>query len=202
VTTAPELIVRTARARPGEVTVICLAPLTNLAVALDLEPELPRLLERVVVMGGAFLVPGNITPYAEFNAWVDPEAAAIVARSTLNLLFIGLDVTHQAELTQEMWRLLASSGRPEGELVAALGRSTFEERGRSVLYLHDPLAVAVAAMPDLVSTDTSVVAVDTGVGETAGQTRLVRGPGAAHAVALGLDRERFSSLFQVALGLG
>ncbi len=73
----PASIVAHAHARPGEVTLICLGPLTNLAIALNVEPDLPRLLKRVVIMGGAFWTPGNIKPHrhAEFNIYVDPEAA-------------------------------------------------------------------------------------------------------------------------------
>jgi purine nucleosidase len=105
---APQLIVDEARRRPGELTLVTLGPLTNLAVAVLMEPELPRLLRRWVCMGGAFRVPGNTTPVAEWNIHCDPEAARIafgawqaaVDRdpSTPRALAMGLDVTERARI--------------------------------------------------------------------------------------------------------
>src|SRR3954451_25494874 len=71
----PAALIRLARQRPGELTLVALGPLTNLAIALNVEPSLPKLLKSVVIMGGAYTVPGNTTPAAEFNILVDPEAA-------------------------------------------------------------------------------------------------------------------------------
>ena len=103
----PDLIVEEARRRPGELTLVTLGPLTNLAVALQREPELPRLLRRLVVMGGAFRVPGNTTPTAEWNIHCDPEAAGLVfdafappttGQAPQRPLVLGLDVTEQARI--------------------------------------------------------------------------------------------------------
>ena len=80
---APQLIVDEARRRPGELTLVTLGPLTNLAIAVLMEPALPRLLRRWIAMGGAFRVPGNTTPVSEWNVHCDPEAARIVFRSGL-----------------------------------------------------------------------------------------------------------------------
>lgn len=197
----PDFIVQKARAYPGSLTLICTAPLTNLAVALSLEPDLPRLLQRVVVMGGAFTVAGNTTPVAEFNAYVDPDAAAIVARSELPVTFIGLDVTHQVALMRDVWSGLAGRRDPRGRLVFEMLRQTFSQPGNDWFFLHDPLAVAVAADPGLVETERWAVAVK--CDEPAiGQTLLVQHPSLSrHEVALRVDATSFLRMFADLLGL-
>ena len=105
---APDLIVAEARRRPGEITLVTLGPLTNLAVAVLLEPRLPRLLRRWVAMGGAFRVPGNTTPASEWNIHCDPEAAQDRPRRVAGrrrrgpvaprALVLGLDVTERARI--------------------------------------------------------------------------------------------------------
>ncbi len=197
----PEFIVQQARANPGTITLICTAPVTNLAVALTLEPELPRLVRRVVVMGGAFTVAGNTTPVAEFNAYVDPEAAAIVARSALPLTFIGLDVTHQVGFMREAWSRLAGRRDHKGRLVYGMLGQTFSQPGNDVFYLHDPLAVAVAADPKLVETERWAVVVERDDPLT-GQTLLVHNPFLTrHEVALRVNSASFLRMFAELLGL-
>jgi inosine-uridine nucleoside N-ribohydrolase len=192
----PQAMIDLARANPGAITFVCVGPLTNLAVALSLEPELPRLVRHVVLMGGAFLARGNVTPDAEFNAWADPEAAAIVARSLLPLTFIGLDVTHQTLFPRASWEALRERPNAESRLIYSLFRRTFEVRHDASFPLHDPLAVGVAAFPDLVRTERSAVAVVTGLVPDSGKTLLVRDPRApVHDVALEVDDERFLALF-------
>ncbi|HET9015970.1 MAG TPA: nucleoside hydrolase [Thermomicrobiaceae bacterium] len=200
--TAPEFMLRTVREHAPDLTLVCTGPLTNLAVALRLEPDLPRLVRRLVIMGGAFTVPGNVTPAAEFNIHVDPEAAAVVARSELDATWIGLDVTHQVALSPEEWRGLESATEPEAKLVYDACRYSFADRGARRFPLHDPLAVAVAAQPDLVTTVDVGVRVDTGLWGTAGETRMVRDDaGPTQKVALEVDGERFFAMFRGALGL-
>lgn len=200
--TAPEFIVRSLRERPGEITLICVAPLTNIAVSLSLEPELPKLVKRVVIMGGAFLCPGNSTPYAEYNFWADPEAAAIVAASALPITFIGLDVTHQVPFSRERWDGLERHGGVEAKLIYSLLRRTFVTRGRPGFPMHDPLAVGVAALPHLVTTRSWGVAVETGIAETAGRVTLVEQPNAPrHLVAVEVESDQFLSLFSDTLRL-
>ncbi|HUZ01744.1 MAG TPA: nucleoside hydrolase [Thermomicrobiaceae bacterium] len=200
--TALEFLIRTLRARPGEITLVCTGPLTNLAVALQLEPALPRLVRRLVVMGGAFTVPGNVTLAAEFNIHVDPEAAAAVARSEFDATWIGLDVTHQVPLTREEWSRLEADEHREGRLVYQACRYSFEVRGAQRFPLHDPLAVAVAARPELVTSEHSAVRVDTGLGISAGETRMARDTrGSQHDVALQVDREGLLAMFRSTLNL-
>lgn len=201
--TATEFIVRTVRDRPGEITLIPVAPLTNIAVALALEPELPRLVRRVVIMGGAFLCPGNASPYAEYNIWADPEAAAIVANSALPITFIGLDVTHKAPLPKALWSTLAERDGVEAKMVYALCARTFTRRDRDEFHLHDPLAVAVAAFPELVTTEAWGVTVETGIGDQIGRTGKVQQPDAPqHQVAVAVDTEEFLTRFRRTLSLG
>lgn len=97
----PAAMIRLARQFPGEITLICLGPLTNLAIALNVEPTLADRLKAVVLMGGAYTVPGNTTPAAEFNILVDPEAAQqVFAAPFKQLISVGLDVTQKVSLTR------------------------------------------------------------------------------------------------------
>lgn len=126
---AADLIIEEARARPGELTLLTLGPMTNLAVAVLREPMLPRLLRRLVLMGGAYGATGNTTPVAEWNVAVDPEAMAMVLRAwspdgpvawrdepPARPLAVGLDITEQARfLPGDLERLAGRAGcRPDG----------------------------------------------------------------------------------------
>ena len=90
------------RRSPGELTLVALGPLTNLALAWRRDAHIFRQLAEVVIMGGAVTVPGNVTPVAEFNIYVDPEAAQVVFASGVPITLIGLDVTERVRLTAEM----------------------------------------------------------------------------------------------------
>jgi purine nucleosidase len=145
---AADLIVEEARRRPGEITLVTLGPLTNLAVAVDREQELPRLLRRVVVMGGAFRVPGNTTPTSEWNIHCDPEAARIVFEAFAPApteptptdpgrivharpLMLGLDVTEQARIVPDHVVALARRAgcRPDDALALARGEHPLRAAG-------------------------------------------------------------------------
>ena len=97
---AAEFIRRIVRKYPGEVTLIPIGPLTNIATALNLDPELAGMVRGIVLMGGS-LSGGNITPAAEFNIYVDPEAARIVFQSGIPITMVGLDATRKTSLTEE-----------------------------------------------------------------------------------------------------
>ncbi len=130
---AADLIGEEARRRPGELTLLCIGPLTNLAVALEREPALPRLLRRLVIMGGAFRVPGNTTPVSEWNIHCDPDAArAVLAAwagaieadaSVARALVLGLDVTEQAVIRPDAVVALArrAGSRPDDTIALARG---------------------------------------------------------------------------------
>ncbi|MDP9370832.1 MAG: nucleoside hydrolase [Chloroflexota bacterium] len=195
----PAAMVRLANQRLGELTLVCVGPLTNLAIALNVEPRLPELVAGLVVMGGAFSVPGNVTPAAEFNIYVDPEAAAqVFAAPFKRLTAVGLDVTQRVVLSRAIWQATAHAEQGAAALVSRICRRSFVERDLDGVQLHDPLALAVAFDPTLVSCRESHVSV-AATGEERGRTREV-GPGSV-AVATSVDAERFMRLFTAALAL-
>ncbi len=196
----PAAVIRHATARPGEIVLVCVGPLTNLAIALNVEPGLPKLLREVIVMGGAYWAPGNVTPDAEYNIWVDPEAAAqVFATQFPRLSALGLDVTHQVELPREAWEIANRANTNPAKLVSQVCRRTFTEREGARMYLHDPLALAVAFLHDVVQWETGTVTVDTGA-ERPGRTTFSTG---GHTfVGRTVDGERFLGLFRERMGIG
>jgi inosine-uridine nucleoside N-ribohydrolase len=167
---AVALILQAARDGAGALTLIALGPLTNIAVALQADAGAMAGIGRVVVMGGAVDVAGNVTPSAEFNIHVDPEAAARVLGAGLALDLVPLDATRQAVLPRA--DLEACPG-PLAARVAAFSERGFRvdaARGTRGLTLHDPLAVAVAADPTLVTWESVRLAIGAG-----GETRRVAG---------------------------
>lgn len=194
--TAPEFIIQTARESSGDLFLVCVGPLTNLATALSLEPELPQLVSHAVIMGGAFTVGGNATPWAEFNVAVDPEAAQIVAESELDVTWVGLDVTHSTSLYFSEWEAIGDGDSPGATLVREVCRHSFTDRGDQHMHLHDPLAVGVLLEPELILVEDGPVMVDTSVRGKAGMTRMVGGGLAGSGVvASSVNRRNFRSLF-------
>ena len=194
----PAAIIRHAMARPGEIVLVCVGPLTNLAIALNVAPELPGLLRKLVIMGGAFRVPGNVRPHAEFNIWCDPEAAAQVFETTFpDAVAIGLDVTHQVPLDRAAWDAASPDGTPTESLVKIVTENAFTRPNGTPVYLHDPFALAFAVDPTLAVVDTCAVEVDLDP-EFEGRTRVV-GEGSM-GVARDPDRERFLALFKERIG--
>lgn len=195
------------RERPGQVTLITVARLTNLARALLYDPDLAALIPRVVMMGGAAFVPGNITATAEANIWGDPEAADIVFQSGIPITMIGLDVTMQARLTQDDLNLWSHSDphatllkRATAFYIRAYERDDATIRGWCPI--HDPLAVAVAEDPTLVTTVRYPVRVETRGHLTDGMTVVDgRRPDSAQGadVAVAVDADRFLTQFRARL---
>jgi inosine-uridine nucleoside N-ribohydrolase len=163
--------------RDGPHTLVPIGPLTNIALLLALHPELMERIERIVLMGGA-IAEGNVTPAAEFNVWVDPEAAARVLNSGLDVTMVGLDVTHRALLTTERVERLRSEGGRAAAVVADL--HAFYSRFHARVYrfdgapVHDALAMAHVFRGDLVTTEHLPVEVDTGDGPSRGRTLVDR----------------------------
>jgi purine nucleosidase len=172
---AAEMIVRTARERPGKVHILATGPLTNLAVALRLEPELPRLVAGVTIMGGAASAPGNVTPAAEANVWHDPEAAQAVLSAPWATTLVPLDAT-MGEVMSEQQRLsLAASGSPTARFAAAILDHYFDFYtpifGHRSCPCHDALAAAVATGDVVPQRAMTVgVTVETGRGPARGAT--------------------------------
>ena len=165
-TDAVDWIVRTVMgAAPGTITLCPLGPLTNVARALRREPRLAARLEGVVLMGGGYFEGGNITPMAEFNVYVDPEAAEIVLASGARIVMAPLDVTHKALMPRSFIEGLGALGTPVGR--ACAGMLGFYERfdvakyGSSGGPLHDPCVIAHLFAPQLFTGRDCFVAVET-----------------------------------------
>jgi inosine-uridine nucleoside N-ribohydrolase len=154
---------------PGELTLVCTAPLTNLASAVQRQPGIVERVREVVLMGGAARPPGNTTPVAEFNIYADPEAAAIVFDQAWPLTMVGLDVTNRVRLSRSERDNLSRATR-EAALVYEITRHLFDVRRLDSMALHDPLALAIAIQPDLVTTEDRDVQVETSGSVTRGQT--------------------------------
>jgi len=169
---AVDAIVGTARESPGNTTLACIGPLTNVALALRREPDLNDLLDEVVVMGGAANTSGNHTPAAEFNFWADPDAAKIAIRELdVTLVDWGVVWRHAVFDGDELDRL-GDADTPYATFFDTITRHarefSEERRGVDAVALPDPLAVACLLYPDLV-TDAGTYFVD--VDERAGMTR-------------------------------
>ncbi len=152
---AAELLVRLVRQHPGEIDVLAVGPLTNLAVALGLEPELPRLVRRLVVMGGAVRVPGNVSSHAEANIGNDPEAAEAVFAAGFDLDLVALDITMRTVATPAWLEELRTVPGERAERTSAF--LDFYADFYSGIFgvrqcaMHDPLAAAVLVDPHLVT---------------------------------------------------
>lgn len=226
---AADVIADEARRRPGEVTLVTLGPATNLAVAVQREPELPFLLRRWVLMGGSYRSPGNTAPTTEWNAVVDPDAlkacidafgdaAMVERRRAVGLpglpLALGLDVTERAKLLPEHVAALARRAGPRadgGPVVRYLDDALrfymeFHSRydGFYGAFIHDPLAVAAALDPSLVRADEVAVDVELGgtltTGETVADWRRTWGRPPTLAVAVEADVATFFSRFVERVG--
>jgi len=172
---APDVIVDLVMSRgAGEVTLCCLAPLTNIAMALEKEPKLAGHLKEIVLMGGAFSEGGNITPAAEFNIFVDPEAADRVMKCGAPITMIPLDCTHQALTTKARLEKLRAAGTPVAEAFYHLLKfnKIFDEQkyGWEGGPLHDATVIAYLLAPHLFSGRMVNVAVECGSALTLGMT--------------------------------
>ena len=152
-------------ANPGEITILTVGPLTNLALALTTYPDLPQLVNKIVVMGGNALVPGNATPAAEANMLNDPEAADLVLGAPWDVTMVGLDVTHQVNLKgdaiDKLTQRLAGPNRFLAKAIP-LYRDFFEKtNGIDGIYIHDPTAVAYLIAPELFTIQEWPVRVET-----------------------------------------
>ncbi|GMB81006.1 nucleoside hydrolase [Shinella zoogloeoides] len=172
---AVDFIVETLKREPaGTVTLCTLGPLTNIALALEKAPEIAGRVRELVMMGGGFFEGGNITPAAEFNVYVDPEAAAAVFRSGIAIVMMPLDVTHKVlTLKSRVEKLRAIGNRPALALVQMLEffeRFDIEKYGSDGGPLHDPTVIAYLLKPELFGGRDCNVEVETASPLTAGMT--------------------------------
>ena len=185
---------------PGEVTLVATGPLTNVAHAFKLHPELPGLLARLVLMGGAYnLTPygkGNRTPFAEFNIWQDPEAANIVFNSRADIFAVGLDVTMDSAacLNRQHLEQIKTRHTPTAHLVAQLVE--YEVKYHECCRMHDPLALATLLDASLLDFTLAKVEVVEGNDWDRGVTRILPANGSQLIrVASAVDGPRFLKLF-------
>jgi inosine-uridine nucleoside N-ribohydrolase len=170
---AAELIRRIVRANPGEITIVAVGPLTNIATVLKEDPSLAALIKGIVVMGGS-LSGGNITPSAEFNFYVDPEAARIVFDAGVPVTMVGLDVTHKVLLREEHIKMLEAAQNPVSQAAAKIMRATFNRMRKgndvTVVAMHDPLTVAHLIDPTILTLKDYYVQIETTGELTAGES--------------------------------
>ena len=194
-TTAVEFLANGLQSQPGQITVVALGPLTNLAHLLDQHPEALRQAAGLVVMGGAVDVPGNVTPYAEFNFYSDPIAAQRVLTSGIPLTLVDLGAGRQTVITREdSARTQAHS--PLGRLAWQLLANWFQlDPMRQQFELYDPLAMAAAMNPELLTLRRSSVSVEVEDQDRLGESRASTGPGPV-AVVRQVDTEGFFVLLE------
>jgi inosine-uridine nucleoside N-ribohydrolase len=195
------------RRAPGELTLIALGPLTNLAQALRRDAHTFRQLAEVVIMGGAVTVPGNVTPVAEFNIFIDPEAAQLVFASGVPITLLGLDVTERVRLTAEMIdEYVRPVSSPLSQFVVDCTAQTIQFSTRVErppgMAMHDPLAVGALIDPVLTRTVPLAIQVETKGELTTGMLVADRRPLLADLkapanvhVALEVDAARFLEMF-------
>ena len=161
-------------AEPGTITLCTLGPLTNIAMALVKQPAIAERIAEIVMMGGAYFEVGNITPAAEFNIYVDPEAADVVLRCGAPITMLPLDVTHQIQSTPERLAAILALGNNSSKAIHAM--LTFSETFDLQKYewagapLHDPTVIAYLLQPDLFEGRHCNVTVETASELTVGMT--------------------------------
>lgn len=151
---AVDFIIETLRREPaGTVTLCPLGPLTNIATAFERAPDIVGRVQQIVLMGGGYFEGGNITPVAEFNIYVDPEAAEIVFKSGINLVVMPLDVTHKALTNRARVEAIRGLGTKVGRVAAEWAdffeRFDMEKYGSEGAPLHDPCVIAYLIKPEL-----------------------------------------------------
>ncbi|MEA4972627.1 MAG: nucleoside hydrolase [Candidatus Metalachnospira sp.] len=203
VTNAPkekawDALYREAKKYNGELVLIAIGPLTNIGIALAKYKELPSLLKKIYIMGGAAAY-GNITPSAEFNIYVDPEAAEMVFKCGAPIFMCGLDVTEKAYILPEETEKIGELGSKQAKFFAEIFKSALSfnlKHGFNGNHLHDPCTVMAVAYPELFSGKMAGVCVETKARITRGKTVCdyytdVKFPFQNAYVATDIDREAF-----------
>ena len=198
---AVDAIRQAVRQNAGPLHLIATGPLTNLALALLMEPDLAQGISAITLMGGAAFCPGNTTPLAEFNFHVDPHAAQIVFDSGIAITMAGLDVTRDAVLTEAEVAHVAALDAAPAQAAAALLRSY----GAKDPHLHDPVVIAWLLMPEIFAGGPAHVSIDTRDGPGAGQSitaaspRHLAGRSPNAHVLTQMNRARFAEGFIAAM---
>lgn len=204
---AVDALIARITAAPGQLTLVTLGPLTNIALALRREPAIGGMLRRVVMMGGAANAPGNVTPAAEFNVWADPEAARIVLRAGLPLTMVGIEIARANLLPAEKIAAIGALGTERARVAARLLTYSLRvavRRGMPGAGCPDGTAMAVALDPATV-TDAGQYHVDVEThgelttGETVVDRRGVHGRLATTTVVHAIHRPRFVAMIEDAV---
>lgn len=203
-----EIIIDELNAAPGEITIVAIAPLTNLAAAETKSPGILKKAKEIVIMGGAFFCPGNVTPHAEFNIWFNAEAAQIVFDSRDDIVVMPLDVTRHLIFTRDMVQAVsqANSESKLAQFLIALcefmiGTAlSYRETARIPGFLvHDAATLGYLFYPETLMLRRAKVRVETKGEWTKGQTlidsRLAAKTGANAWVALQVDESKFFTSF-------
>jgi inosine-uridine nucleoside N-ribohydrolase len=190
---------------PGEITILALGPMTNIALALRMKPDIETKIKRIVFMGGNIRVAGNATPAAEFNFWFDPEAARIVLRSRIpKKMMFGLDICNLAKIRKAEFDQIANAHTPISDLFREdLGNHYpgFLKKPEASAFLWDSLAAAYLLDPDFVTkSESRYLDVQTTWGQFYGSTtpldRRATPDATPVTVMLGLDFKRVFALYK------
>lgn len=181
---AAQFIVDTVHAHPGEVTLVALGPLGNLAKALELDPSIVDLVDEVILMGGTAVEPGNVTPVAEANIINDPHAADIVFTASWKVTMVGLDVTHKVMIDEDFLQIIRRSNAKGVDLLyqATQFYFGFYQKSHNITgcYVHDASTIVYAIDPSVFTTEPGIVRVAT-QGIAIGQTIIAK-PGSQYPV--------------------
>ena len=207
---APKFIVETAKKHSGDIELVTIGPLTNVAQALDIEPDLSKHISRITMMAGAATVQGNVTPAAEFNVWADPESASKVFNSGIPVRMVPLDVCHKTRFGREDLNRIGTNDHPFCQFVQEAvdpwlkinPNQAIVDQG---LHLYDSLAMALCFMPELAGYKNAFVSIETKGEYTDGETvcefnESIMGqifkPKPNSEVALDIDVEGFNKIFK------
>lgn len=194
--TAAEFLTRLAREHAGELVLCPVGPITNIAEAIRLDPDFARNVKKIVIMGGALDVAGNITPHAEANTYHDPHALDLVLQSGADITMVGLDVTLQVLLAEADFAELAERAPHHGRFLQDISHfylDFYRSVGLSGCGLHDPMAVIACIAPELFTAERTGLAV-TLSGEAVGRT--LRDPARPPvSVLTGCDAAAIRALF-------
>lgn len=202
---AADFMIRTVNADAGDITIIAIGPLTNIAMAIRSDPNFAKNVKKIAIMGGAVAsLPGgggNVTPNAEFNIWVDPEAAWVVLHSGIPLVFTPLNVTSKTNFSKEAYDRIVAVDTPVTRLIKERMGPMFEKNPSRRSSMYDQLTVASLIDPSLVrTTDVYMeVVIDHGpdYGTTVGGTKPWEGAESAVKVPIqvDVDNDRFIKMF-------
>jgi purine nucleosidase len=200
---AHDLIIRLVNENPGQITLLCVGPMTNIALALLKQPQIAKKIKRIVAMGGSINYPGNSTPQSEYNVFCDPESYEIVVNAGIDFTLVPLDVTYQCLLTTQHIELITLA-RPE--IKNFIKESTrfyiefhAEYQGIQGCAINDPLAAAILIDPTLVENRDYFLSVDLSGGPSKAKTiadhygALKKAPNAKVSMTVYVDR--FMKLF-------